>query len=403
MTITLPQRADTVIIGGGIMGVSIARQLARRQLGTTVVLERDLIAAGASGRTGALLRQHYTNIPEATLAARSLEIFRNWNDHVGGDCGFVETGLVVTMPTLAGYEDNIPRMERTVEQLRSLGVAIELVDAAQLAELEPAGKFDDIGIATFEPRSGYVDAIAATRSMAEAAVEAGAVVVEGVTATAIESTDSRVTGVNTSLGSIATERVILATGPWSVPIAASVGVKLPIEAQRVQVAIFQLPATVPVPVRTYVDNVAAIFGRPWGPGRYMIGLGGGELHDIVDPDRFDSGNDAPFADLARHAASSRFPVFEQAKVLHGHAGLYDMTTDGHPIIGPAGPDGLWIVAGFSGAGFKKGPAIGEALAGVIEGDLIEQALLAPFALDRDWQAPWSANEYRLAHDFGHGF
>lgn len=403
MTIFLPRHADTVIIGGGIMGVSIARQLAVRQLGTTVVLERDLIAAGASGRTGALLRQHYTNLPEATLAARSLEIFRDWSERIGGDCGFAETGLIVTIPTLSGYEDNIPRMERSVEQLRSLGVSIELVDAAQLAELEPAGQFDDIGIATFESRSGCVDAIAATRSMAKAAVRAGARVAEGVEVTSIDATDSRVTSVNPSHGSIAAERVIMAAGPRSAILTASIGVELPIEAQRVQVAIFQLPATVPVPARTYVDNVAAMFGRPWGPGRYMVGLGGGELHDIVDPDHFNSGHDESFPELARRSASIRFPIFEQAKVLHGHAGLYDMTPDGHPIIGPAGPDGLWIAAGFSGAGFKKGPAIGEAVAGAIEGDLIEQALLTPFALDRDWQTPWSANEYRLAHDFGHGF
>ena len=403
MAANVPSRADTVVIGGGIMGASIAWQLARRGLGRTVLLERDLIAAGASGRTGALLRQHYTNVPEATLAARSLTTFRNWNEIVGGSCGFVETGLIVTMPTGPGFEDNIPRMRGATEQLRSLGVSIEMVDAPTLAQIDPAARFDDVGWATWESQSGYVDAIAATQSMASAAANAGAEVIENVETVSIVSSGSQVTGVVTSEGEIATERVILAAGPWSPAIARTVGVELPITAQRVQIAIFQLPATEPTSGVTYVDNAAAIFCRPWGAGRTMIGLGGGEIHDQVDPDQFNWSNDADFIDQARHAGSARFPAFDRARYLHGHAGLYDMTPDGHPIIGQTGPDGLWVVAGFSGAGFKKGPAVGEAVAGAIEGDLVEQALLASFGLDRDWSESWSPFEYRLAHDFGHGF
>ncbi len=399
----VPTRVDNVVIGGGIMGAAIARQLAKRGLGSILLIERDLIAAGASGRTGALLRQHYSNVPEASLASRSLNTFRNWNEAVGGDCGFVETGLIVTMPTLGDFEDNVPRMRSVTDQLRSLGVSIEMVDRDQLAAIDPAASFDDVGYATFESASGYVDAIAATRSMAVAATRAGAVILEGVAATRILATDSRVTGVETSAGAVETERVILAAGPWSPALAATIGIHLPITAQRVQIAIFQTPATLPHSARTYVDNVAAIFCRPWGVGRIMVGLGGGEVHDTVDPDHYAWSNDSGFPELTRKAAEARFPGFAQARYLHGHAGLYDMTPDGHPIIGPVGPDGCWVVAGFSGAGFKKGPAVGEAVAGAIAGDLIERALLEPFRLDRDWHTPWSPFEYRLAHDFGHGF
>ncbi|MEZ4623934.1 MAG: FAD-dependent oxidoreductase [Thermomicrobiales bacterium] len=196
MAVNVPSRADTVVIGGGIMGASIAWQLARRGLGRTVLLERDLIAAGASGRTGALLRQHYTNVPEATLAARSLTTFRNWNEIVGGSCGFAETGLIVTMPTGPGFEDNIPRMRGATEQLRSLGVSIEMVDAPTLAQIDPAARFDDVGWATWESQSGYVDAIAATRSMASAAANAGAEVIENVETLSIVSSGSHVTGLS---------------------------------------------------------------------------------------------------------------------------------------------------------------------------------------------------------------
>jgi glycine/D-amino acid oxidase-like deaminating enzyme len=135
----------------------------------------------------------------------------------------------------------------------------------------------------------------------------------------------------------------------------------------------------------------------------MAGLGGGELHDRVDPDRFDGGNDRSFAEIARAAMAVRFPGFSRARYLHGHAGLYDMTPDGHPIIAEAELDGLWIVAGFSGAGFKKGPAVGAAVSGAIQGNPEDIELLGPFRITRDWQQPWSPFEYRLAHDFGHGF
>jgi sarcosine oxidase subunit beta len=278
-----------------------------------------------------------------------------------------------------------------------------MVDAAQLEEIDPTALFDDIGFATFEPKSGYVDAIAATRSMIDAAVRAGVYVREGVTATRVRASESRVTGVETTGGVIEANRVILACGPWTPSLTTSAGVNLPITAQRVQVAIFQMPITLPHSVRTYVDNVAAIFCRPWGNGRIMVGLGGGEIHDLVDPDSFEWRNDAAFPEIARSAMEQRFPSFAYARYLHGHSGLYDMTPDGHPVIGEAGPDGLWIVAGFSGAGFKKGPAVGMAVAGAISGNLSDQNLLAPFRLDRDWHAPWSPYEYRLAHDFGHGF
>src|SRR3954463_8199610 len=101
MHIDLPSTADIIVIGGGIMGTSIAWQLASRGAGNVVLLERSTLASGASGRTGALLRQHYSNRPEATLASRSLEMFANWKEHIGGDCGFDQCGVIVTVPTTA--------------------------------------------------------------------------------------------------------------------------------------------------------------------------------------------------------------------------------------------------------------------------------------------------------------
>ncbi|CAN5615509.1 FAD-binding oxidoreductase [soil metagenome] len=402
----LPQNADVVVIGGGIVGASVAWQLASRGAGKVVLIERSIIAAGSSGRTGALLRQHYSNLPEAILASRSLEIFRNWSEIVGGDCGFDQTGLIVTVPTGPGFEANIERLKQNVAQLNGLGVAIEIVDRAQLCELDPAAQFDDISHATFESDSGYVDAIAATSSMATAAKHASAVICQGIEATAIESDGSRVRAIVTSAGRIETPQVVLAAGAWSVPIARTVGIELPIEALRVQVGIFQHGFAGERSNRSYVDNAAGIFCRPWGPNRTMIGLGGGDQHDPVDPDNFERRNDLPYPEAARTAGSRRFPAFARAAYLHGHAGIYDMSPDGHPIIGNAGLEGLMIVAGFSGAGFKKGPAVGIAVADQLLNGGCDWVDLNRFALDRfatpSWQEPWSTHEYDLGSDFGHG-
>lgn len=407
MSADLPKRADVVIAGGGIMGISLARELARRGAGRVLLLERNVIGAGASGRTGALLRQHYTNVPEATLAARSLTVFRNWSDFVGGDCGFDETGLIVTIPTLGDFEDNVPRLQAVVAQLRSIGTKIDLVTADELKQIDPAGDFGDIGLATFEPESGTVDAVATTSSVAKAALETGVTIVEGVDVRSIETAGSRVTGVKTSAGAIEADCVVLALGPWTPAVTRGLGLELPIDALRVQIAVFQTPSSLPSPRWSYVDNVAGIFCRPWGTGRTMVGLGGGEQHDPVDPDHFERRNDTGYPDIARAAVARRFPSFGRAVYLDGRACLYDMTPDGHPIIGPAGPDGLYVAAGFCGAGFKKGPAVGEALAASIVGEPVDWVDLHPFRLDRftgeQWRKPWSPHEYRLASDFGHGF
>src|SRR5262245_27357355 len=161
------------------MGTSIAWQLARRGAGRVTLLERATIASGASGKTGALLRRHYTNVPEAMLAQLSYQVFANWAEVVGGDCGHVPTGIVVTVDTGPGCEGNLDLLHRNVALQRSLGIEALVVSSAELKEMQPYARVDDIAAAAYEPTSGYVDAIAATRSMAAAAIREGASIREG--------------------------------------------------------------------------------------------------------------------------------------------------------------------------------------------------------------------------------
>lgn len=400
------ESVDVAIVGGGIVGTSVAWQLASRGVKRTSLVERTVIAAGASGRTGAILRRHYSNRPEAMLAESSHRVFRDWNAVVGGECGYVPGGVVVTVDMSGPHEPNIERMKRNIAMQRDLGIEAEFISPDDLLMLQPFVCVDDLGGASYEPRSGYVDAVAATRSMALAAQREGATICEGSGAVRIRTKGGRVSGIETADGHVAADVVICAAGPWTTSLFNAVGIDIPITALRVQVAIVQRPMSVPDDHFVFVDTAAAMFTRPWGEGRTLIGVAGGDQHDPVDPDDFEPRNDPEYPARAVAAASRRIPAMASAVFLHGYACLFDMTPDAHPIIGSTPIDGLYVAAGFSGAGFKKGPAVGIGLAEIILDGRARTVDLQPFALNRfdspDWQRPWSDTEYTFSSDFGHG-
>lgn len=397
---------EIAVVGGGIVGGSIAWQLALRNAGNVTVYEKSVVAAGASGRTGALLRRHYTNEPEARLAQLGWETYRHWDQRVGGSCGYVPWPVIVTVATKGDYAHNIDLMRENIAMQNRLGIDSRLISANELAELQPHTYVGDVGYVSYEPESGYVDSIQATTSMIEAAIRAGATVREGVNVIEVKTAGGRVTGVVTSNGEFPADLIICAAGPWSTQLLGTAGIAVPISTIRVQIIIAQRPIELLEPHFIYLDTVAGIFTRPWGPGRSLVGVAGGDQHDEVDPNTANLFNDRDYPDKAIAAISGRIPGMAQARYLHGHAGLYDMSPDAHPIIGATGIEGLYLAAGFSGAGFKKAPGVGIALTEMILDGEARSADLAPFALSRfetdAWKRPWSATEYRFDSDFGHG-
>ncbi len=397
---------NIAVIGGGIVGGSIAWQLASHGAGNVTLYEKSVIAAGASGRTGALLRRHYTNEPEARLAQLGWETYRNWENAVGGSCGYVPWPVVVTVATKGDYASNIELMRNNIALQNRLGIDSRLISADELQQLQPHSYVGDVDVVSYEPDSGYVDSIQATTSMIEAARNAGTFIREGVEVTAILQSGGRVTGISTSDGDMSADIVVCAAGPWSTSLLATAGIDIPVSTIRVQIIIAQRPIELIEPHFVYLDTVAGIFSRPWGPGRSLIGVAGGDQHDEVDPNTSDLFNDHAYPGKAIEAMAKRIPAMKKARYLHGHAGLYDMTPDAHPIIGGTGIDGLYLAAGFSGAGFKKGPAVGITLAELIANGKARSADLAPFSLSRfdsdAWKKPWSESEYRFDSDFGHG-
>jgi sarcosine oxidase subunit beta len=350
----MEQTADVVVIGAGVMGASTAFQLVQRGVQRVVVLEKGSIASGSSGKSSALVRMHYTFLPEARLALASLRWFAEWQDRVGGNCGFTKTGFVRLVTP-----DKVHLLQQNVARLQGIGINTRLISGADLRELDAATDTQDIAVAAYEPDSGYADGYATANAFMAAARRGGATLHQGVTVTGFQVQGGKICGVHTSAGDIAAPRVISTAGPWSGPLLRRIGVDLPLVPSRHQIMILERPPELPAS-QTYITP-GSLYFRPDAAGLTLVGYGPGQDH--VDPDAY---RDAVDDDVQQEGAArlaQRIPAMEQARMRRGYAGCYTMTPDGKLIIDQApGIEGLFIGAGFSGTGFKISPAVGIALA-----------------------------------------
>src|SRR5258707_6598209 len=148
------QSCDILIVGGGVMGVSIAYALARRRVGRIVLLEKSFLGAGSSGKSGAIIRQHYSNRLTAAMAQKSLRIFEQFDDVVGGPRVFTHTGMVLVV----NGRDR-PGLEANLAMQRDLGIEVAMVSAQELAQIDPNARLGDEEVAAFEAEAGYVEAV----------------------------------------------------------------------------------------------------------------------------------------------------------------------------------------------------------------------------------------------------
>lgn len=371
---------DVVVVGGGVVGASIAFQLAHRRVGKVTLLERaQHLAPGATGVSGALVRTHYTNEPEAAMAWAALPWFEEWQERVGGDCGFVRTGFLQLV-----LREDADMLRDNVTMLRRVGIETRLVDAAELHELEPGLAVAEGEIAAYEPRSGYADPVATTEAFAAAARRHGADVRTGERVTALRTVGSRVVGVETVTGTVDAGVVVVANGYWAVPLLAGIGVDLPVEPYRAQRIVVGRPdAMHGVPGhRTVIDRRHGIYTRPVGAEGTLVGLS-----RVTPTARLTSADDVTvepgFAARAQERLARAFPAFAEAPVVDAKAGPLDVTPDHCCLLGPVdGVEGLMLAAGMSGGGFKKAPAIGACVAELIVDGRAVTAPVEPFSPDR---------------------
>jgi sarcosine oxidase subunit beta len=381
----LPSSAGVVIIGGGVNGLSTAFQLAKRGVQDVVVLERRHLGSGATGKSGALVRCHYANVPEARLTHESLRIFRNWDEEVGaGSPAFSPSGFVqVVAPE---HED---RLRRNVADQQAIGIDTRVVDRQELREIDPFLHTSDFAVAAYEPGSGFADPNATLHGFARAAKDLGVRVFEEAPVTSIESAGGRVSGVETPLGTISTDTVVLAAGSWADRLLMPLGIDLGLEPVRTQVVVFRWPPELEGRShRVVIDTINHSWLRPEGVNSTLIGAE--RSVSTADPDTLDESVDAEVIPVSRRALAARYPIFANAVMRGGWSGTYMRSPDGHPIIDqiPSFP-GLWVMTGDSGTSFKTAPAIGICLGEWIVDGAPALVDLTPFRASRFAEGdPW---------------
>jgi glycine/D-amino acid oxidase-like deaminating enzyme len=356
-------RADVVVVGGGLMGTSIAYQLCRAGAGRVVLLERDGLGTGDSGRTFGMVRRHYSNAVTALLALRGSHTIMHWDEEVGvGASGYVETGYLLPVP-----EALADAGRANVARLAALGLDTSFVSPGEIAEIEPLLALDGIAGAAYEPDGGFADAHSMILSWFAAGCALGLVPRLGEPATALLVENGRVRGVRTPAGDIGCDRVVLATGAWGRELLSPLGVDVPIALKRVQVAVLRQPAGAPRPNVVCSDAVSNVVVRPDRGALFCaVAYFGDEPLDAAG----DCDHDASpgYEDAIRRSLAERYPALAGAAWQHAWAGVYDYAPDWNPIIGEApGAVGLHLALAWSGHGFKLSPAVGEVVAAEVLG------------------------------------
>lgn len=355
-------KANIVVIGGGVSGVSIAYHLAKRGARDVVLVEKNFLASGATGKSSACVRQHYSTPEGCRMVLKSLRFFERFEELTGGrTASFVRTGY------LLGVDDRLRReMEAAVALQQSQGINVRLVSPTELGELEPRLSTEDLVAGCYEPDSGYADPSQTTQGFAGAARDLGVRITEQTEVLGVLTRGDRVAGVKTSKGEIDAPIVVNAAGTWGDRIGRMAGLEIPITVCRHKINFIAWPEDARHPHPLVYDFVTNIYTRPETGGLILVGLlDSEEVNDRADPDGYQEGVafDETLDALSR--AARRFPVLERGSVAKGYAGCFDVTPDWHPILDKAGPEGFYVAVGFSGHGFKLSPAVGEMMAELI--------------------------------------
>ena len=365
---TVPAEADVVVIGAGVSGASIGYQLARHSDRRVVMVDARPPVGGISGRTFGQIRQHYSNELMVRMALRGFHYIRNWASEVGyGDPGYLPVGymLIVT-------ENQIEGLRRNVDLGRGLGVDTRFVGPDEIAAIEPLVNAENLAGGAYEPDGGYIDVTKMVLSWLGAAQAYDADVLAPLSVEEITVAGGAVTGVSTASGDISAPVVVVATGAWAPDLLDPLGVHVPVERRRLDLAMLeQAPGS--RALHTFItDGNSNLVIRPDMGRRVLAVAYPPEMPEVDDPleDAGDDGH-AEHSERIRRAVAERLPAMTVARTVSTSSGAYDITPDYHPILGWASEiaevTGLYLAVGFSGHGLKLSPAVGEIVASQVLG------------------------------------
>ena len=366
--------ADVVIIGGGCMGASVAFHLARLGITNVVLVERETrFGAGSTGGNAGGVRHQFSHDANIALSIESIRLFEQFEDLVGQPIDLHQDGYLFLLSSPA----SVSAFRANVERQRRLGVPVDWLEADEAARLAPGLRADGVLAATFCQRDGIADPNGVTMGFAKAAQAAGVRIERDTEVTGIRTQGGRVMGVTTARGDIHAPVVVNAAGPHARSVGKMAGAKVPVDPYRRHIFIARAPSGgVPASRIMVIDFETTFYFHREGAG-ILFGMG-----DKDETPTFDTTVQWDFLPQVIDVAVRRLPALADAAISHAWAGLYEMTPDANPIIGPCdGVAGLFVIAGFSGHGFQHSPAAGRILADLIAGR-DPQFDLSPFAAGR---------------------
>ncbi len=352
----LPATAEVVIIGAGIMGCSIAWHLAERGVTDVVVLERDAIGRGATADAAGGIRLQFSTETNIRLSQISLEYWKTFDERFDAAINFRQQGYLFVLTD----DSEVDVFKTNLALQQSLGVPARWVTPQEIAELNPAVVLDDVVGGTFCPEDGWADTSTSTMGFAQSARRLGVRIFEDSPVTGIDTDGGRVSGIRCGDQRIVTRLVICCAGPQTNAVGQLAGLDIPILPYRRMSFITEPFDAIPSTVPMTIEFARSLYFHPESSG-FLFGMSNKD-----EPTSDNKAVDEDWMASTVEALIERAPVFENASVLRGWAGFYEVTPDDNPLLGHVPElDGFIVAAGFSGHGFMQGPAIGLAIAELV--------------------------------------
>jgi sarcosine oxidase subunit beta len=352
----LPETADIVIVGGGVMGASTLYHLSARGMKNVVLLERnEFFGQEATGRCAGGVRYQFATEVNIKLSIESLPMLDRFKSEIGQDVNYRKCGYLFVLTN----EKDVETFKHNVALQNKLGVETEWLTGDEVRRKVPYMNFEDAMAGTFSPNDGLVDPNSVVMGYIGASLKLGAKAYTEIEVIGLELEGDRISGVKTNKGVIRTPIVVNAAGPWAGLVGKMAGVDIPITSLRRQMftttPLSELPGDFPF----VIDFAQSLYFHREGEG-VLTGMSNpNETH------AFDENVDETWEIVNLEAAISRMPMLEKAGMMSHWAGLYEVTPDAHPIYGKTPVEGFYIVGGFSGHGFMHGPVSGKLMAEII--------------------------------------
>ena len=368
----MEKTADVVIIGGGVIGVSIAYHLAMKRVGRIILLEKGQLGEGSTSRCAGGIRTQFSTEINILFSLESIKTFERFEEEFGINPEFKRIGYLF----LATTELEMRVFKENIKLQRKFGIPVELLNPDEIKARWPYLRVDDILGGTFCPWDGYAGPNEVLSGFVSGAKKAGVGIYEGTEVLGISLSKGKVNGVKTKREEISTPIVVNAGGPFASVIGEMAGVKIPVKPLRRQIFI-----TAPFHLTNQTIPLTIDFHRGWYFRREVDGL---LLSGPLDNEpSFNLGIDYEAMAETSENAIYRVPALERARIARGWAGLYEISPDHHAILGKVPEvEGFILANGFSGHGFQHSPAVGKVIAELIVEGKPTTIDISPLSIER---------------------